>query len=196
MAFEYLYVPKLLRRQEQRELTHRSLLKSLNPVEEAKALVIPKQENSSWRDQILAKRKKPTLIPGPGSLSAPMEIIEEPAKEIQHGLQLTKRIKIDHPIQDNDMEPIASSEVAVEDDAADEQKEETLDEVAARKIIEGMLTAAPSPLYYAAQANNLDCFSSFHSCFWRKIGACKETSSFRTGECPSRGCRSFSKKPG
>lgn len=122
------------------------LSNSLNPVEEAKPLVIPKQENSSWRDQILAKRKRPTLIPGPGSLSAPMETIVEPVKVIEHGLQLTKRIKIDHPIQDTDMGSEASNEIAMEEDAAAEQKEETLDELAARKIIEGMLFAAPSRL--------------------------------------------------
>lgn len=108
--------------------------------------MIPKQENASWRDQVLAKRRKPTLIPGPGSLSAPMEIIEEPVKVIEHGLQLSKRPKIDHPQRNDDVDMEAgNSNEAVRDEPIVEQKEETLDELAARRLTEGMKeTATPS----------------------------------------------------
>lgn len=72
-----------------------------------------------------------------------MEIIEEPVKEVGYGLQITKRVKVEHvPQEETASEPVveqvAEATIVIE-------KEETIDELAARKIMEGMCTNAKRP---------------------------------------------------
>ncbi|KAG0365782.1 hypothetical protein BGZ54_006212 [Gamsiella multidivaricata] len=112
-------------------------IESLVPKEEAKPLIIPKLENADWRQQVLAKRKK-TYMPE-GSLREPMNIVEEPVKEVRYGLQIIKRTKAEHHTELGSDDASTSTFTAiteVKEDIVMEQKEETLDEAAARKIIE------------------------------------------------------------
>ncbi|KAI8604515.1 DExH-box splicing factor binding site-domain-containing protein [Dissophora ornata] len=116
-------------------------IESLVPKEEAQPLVIPKLENADWREQILAKRKK-TYMPEE-SLRAPIEVIEEPIKEVGFGLQIKKRIKVEHRTEDKqdatNVDTAANTSAAtmeVTEDVVMEERTETLDEIAARKIIE------------------------------------------------------------
>ncbi|KAF9332959.1 hypothetical protein BG006_004178, partial [Podila minutissima] len=107
---------------------------SLAPKEEPKLLIIPKQENADWRSKSLEKRKKQYMPEE--SVRTPMEIIEEPVKEVGYGLQITKRVKVEHvPQEETASEPvveqIAEATIVIE-------KEETIDELAARKIMEDL----------------------------------------------------------
>ncbi|KAG0344092.1 hypothetical protein BG004_004753 [Podila humilis] len=106
---------------------------SLAPKEQPKALVIPKQENADWRSKVLEKRKK-QYVPEE-SVQTPMKIIEEPVKEVGYGLQITKKIKTVH-ISDVAIptEPIEEEAVVVKEVVT--QKEESIDELAARTIVE------------------------------------------------------------
>ncbi|KAG0030442.1 hypothetical protein BGZ81_002671 [Podila clonocystis] len=107
---------------------------SLAPKEEPKLLVIPKQENADWRSKSLEKRKK-QYVPEE-SVRTPMEIIEEPVKEVGYGLQITKRAKVERiPQEEAASEPVV--EQATEETTVIE-KEETIDELAARKIMEDL----------------------------------------------------------
>ncbi|KFH62389.1 hypothetical protein MVEG_11598 [Podila verticillata NRRL 6337] len=108
---------------------------SLVPKEEPKLLVIPKQENADWRSKSLEKRKKQYMPEE--SLRTPMEIIEEPVKEVGYGLQITKRTKIEHVSQEESAPELVVEQVTIEETTVTE-KEETIEELAARKIIEDL----------------------------------------------------------
>jgi hypothetical protein len=120
-----------------------SLSLSLVPKEDPKLLVIPKQENADWRSKSLEKRKK-QYVPEE-SLRTPMEIIEEPVKEVGYGLQITKRTKIEHVSQEESAPEPVVEQVTIEETAVIE-KEETIEELAARKIMEGMCTIVRSTI--------------------------------------------------
>ncbi|KAF9357360.1 hypothetical protein BGX26_003838 [Mortierella sp. AD094] len=110
-------------------------IESLEPTEKAQPLVIPKLENADWRQQVLANRKK-IFIPQDGR-TMPVDIIEEPIKEVGYGLQI-KRTKVEHRTEkdDNTVQIETTTSTTITEDVVMEQKEETLDELAARKIIE------------------------------------------------------------
>src|SRR5690554_1813671 len=102
------------------------LFNSLERKEEAKPLVIPKLDNVDWRQQMLAKRKK-TYVPEE-SLATPMDIIEEPEKEIGYGLQIKKRTKIEEHIEhDKDSMEVDATTTQVTEDIVTEKREETLE---------------------------------------------------------------------
>lgn len=78
------------------------------------------------------------------SIRAPMEITEEPLKEVGYGLQITKRVKVEHiPLRETALEPVVEQ---VTEETTVIEKEETIDEIAARKIMEGMCTDAKHPI--------------------------------------------------
>ncbi|KAG0086962.1 hypothetical protein BGZ92_007718 [Podila epicladia] len=107
---------------------------SLVPKEESKLLVIPKQENADWRSKSLEKRKKQYMPEE--SVRSPMEIIEEPVMEVGYGLQITKRVKVEHvPQEETASEPVVEQVTAA---SIVIEKEETIDELAARKIMEDL----------------------------------------------------------
>ncbi|KAI1312213.1 hypothetical protein EDD11_003198 [Mortierella claussenii] len=114
-------------------------IKSLAPEEEAKALVIPKVPNADWRQQILAKRKK-IYVPEEAH-KLPVEVFEEPVKEVKLGLQIIKRSKVEHHTESGSSSlsvdtVITTTTTQVTEDVVMEPKEETLDEIAVRKIME------------------------------------------------------------
>ena len=119
--------------------------------------MIPKLENADWREQILAKRKK-TYMPEE-SLRAPIEVVEEQIKEVGFGLQIKKRIKIEHHTEDKQdatnidtTDNASATTMEMTEDIVMEEKTETLDEIAARKIIEGMsnlFTSRSGPCLHA-----------------------------------------------
>jgi hypothetical protein len=100
-------------------------------------LVIPKLENADWRQQILAKRKK-TYIPDE-SLGTPAEVVEEQTKEVGFGLQIKKKTKLEKDVGSTSSDTSVNITVTAEMTEVIEEKEETLEEMAARKIIEGNL---------------------------------------------------------
>ncbi|KAG0199082.1 hypothetical protein BGX28_007595 [Mortierella sp. GBA30] len=121
-------------------------IESVTPKEEAKPLVIPKLDNADWRQQVLAKRKK-TYVPDE-ILAQLSDFPEEAAKTLGYGLQITKRQKVEEreygeasesgtgPRMEIDAEIITTTAVAegMQQDATEE--EETLDQKAARRIIQ------------------------------------------------------------
>ncbi|KAF9207335.1 hypothetical protein BGZ49_000687 [Haplosporangium sp. Z 27] len=115
-------------------------IESLEPTVKTQPLVIPKLENANWREQVLAKRKK-IFSPQEGRSDA-VDIVEEPVKEVGYGLQIKKRTKVEHTTsEDNNamqIDTISSTSTMAEvtEVAVIEEKEESLDELAARKIIE------------------------------------------------------------
>ncbi|KAF9558991.1 hypothetical protein EC968_006774 [Mortierella alpina] len=128
-------------------------IESIAPKEEAKVLVIPKLENADWRQQALAKRKM-TFNPTEG-LAAPSEVREETGKTLGFGLQIQKRVKIEHKEPSGlasesgpmDVDTLTKTITAV---STKEEKEvivtdeETLDQAAARKIIQAASGEMPA----------------------------------------------------
>ncbi|KAF9093827.1 hypothetical protein BGX23_002866 [Mortierella sp. AD031] len=127
-------------------------IESLAPQEKAKALVIPKLENADWRQQALAKRKRGYLPEGSSnSHSQDVADEKEEPEETRTGLQITKRVKVEQETTTTDQEHGSSSSMDVDtettttttttvvtEEIVTEQKEETSDEIAARKIIEAV----------------------------------------------------------
>ncbi|KAF9290134.1 hypothetical protein BGZ68_007837 [Mortierella alpina] len=122
-------------------------IESIAPKEEAKLLVIPKLENADWRQQALAKRKM-TFHPNE-NLTAPNEIREETAKTLGFGLQIQKRIKLEHKEPSGSVSGVGPMDIDTTTTATttaavlikDEKEiitkdEETLDQAAARKILQ------------------------------------------------------------
>ncbi|KAF9965879.1 hypothetical protein BGZ70_003893 [Mortierella alpina] len=130
-------------------------IESLAPKEQTKLLVIPKLENADWRQQALAKRKM-TFTPNE-SLAAPSEIREETGKMLGFGLQIQKRVKLEHEASpgtasesgpmDIDTATTINMTTAVsikEEKEAIAKDEETLDQAAARKIIQAASGEIPT----------------------------------------------------
>lgn len=118
---------------------------SLAPQEEAKPLVIPKEENSNWRQEALAKRKRAYLPEGSSATQSHNVTMEtEEADETRVGLQISKRIKVettttdhDSSAMDVDMKTTTTTTTVVTEEIIEDAKEETLEEMAARKVLEG-----------------------------------------------------------
>ncbi|KAF9110717.1 hypothetical protein BGX27_005979 [Mortierella sp. AM989] len=116
-------------------------IESLERTEKAQLLVIPKLENADWRQQVLSKRKNIFTPQESGTL--PVGTVDETTKEVKYGLQIMKRKRVDQDteIGDDNMQTETSTlttttTIEVMEDILMEQKEETLDEQAARKVIE------------------------------------------------------------
>ncbi|KAF9981389.1 hypothetical protein BGZ75_007353 [Mortierella antarctica] len=128
---------------------HGNRIESIAPKEETKLLVIPKLENADWRQKALAKRKM-TFNPNE-SLAAPNEIREETTKTVGFGLQIQKRVKLEHKEPSGlasesrpmDIGTATTTKMIITVSTKEEKEviakdEETLDQAAARKIIQAV----------------------------------------------------------
>ncbi|KAF8944796.1 hypothetical protein BGZ47_003690 [Haplosporangium gracile] len=129
---------------------------SLAPQEEAKPLVIPKEENSNWRQEALAKRKRAYLPEGSSATQSHAVTMEtEEADETRIGLQISKRVKVETTttgIESSAMEvdrdtitekSTTTITTVMTDEIVGDTKEETLEEMAARKVLEAV-TGGPA----------------------------------------------------
>ncbi|KAG0273727.1 hypothetical protein BGZ95_010480 [Linnemannia exigua] len=116
-------------------------IESLAPQEEAKQLVIPKLENEDWRQQALSKRKRGYLPEGSSNSKDQAVTMEtEEADETRVGLQIGKRVKVEQKTTTDQGSP---SSMDVDSDTTTTTTttttvviEETIEEMAARKILE------------------------------------------------------------
>jgi hypothetical protein len=107
--------------------------------------VIPKLENADWRQQALSKRKRGYLPEGASGRDQAVTMETEEADETRVGLQISKRVKVEQQTATTDHESLPSSmdintettTTATTTTIVEDSKEETLEEMAARKIVEG-----------------------------------------------------------
>ncbi|KAF9129867.1 hypothetical protein BGW39_003759 [Mortierella sp. 14UC] len=115
-------------------------IESLAPQEEAKQLVIPKLENADWRQHALSKRKRGYLPEGGNSRDQAVTMETEEADETRVGLQISKRVKVEQQTTTTEHGSSSSSSMDVDADTtttvAEESREEAIEEMAARKILE------------------------------------------------------------
>ncbi|KAG0078939.1 hypothetical protein BGZ90_003973 [Linnemannia elongata] len=123
-------------------------IESLAPQVEAKPLVIPKEENSNWRQEALMKRKRAYLPEGSSATQAHVVTVEiEEPEETKVGLQIRKRVKVETNITDQESSAMdvdgtetttTTTTTVVTEEVTEDVKEETLEEMAARKVLEAV----------------------------------------------------------
>ncbi|KAG0294789.1 hypothetical protein BGZ96_000455 [Linnemannia gamsii] len=125
-------------------------IESLAPQEEAKPLVIPKEENSNWRQEALSKRKRAYLPEGSSATQSHNVSMEtEEADETRVGLQISKRVKVESTTVDRESSAMdvdvnttttttTTTTTVVTDEIVEDAKEETLEEMAARRLLEAV----------------------------------------------------------
>ncbi|KAF9545326.1 hypothetical protein EC957_011080 [Mortierella hygrophila] len=118
-------------------------IESVTPQVEAKALVIPKEENSNWRQEALAKRKRAYLPEGSSATQAHVVTVEtEEPEETKIGLQIRKRVKVETNTTDQSSSAmdinVTETTIVVREEIIEDAKEETLEEMAARKVLEAV----------------------------------------------------------
>lgn len=109
--------------------------------------MIPKEENSNWRQEALAKRKRAYLPEGSSATQTHVITVEtEEPEETKVGLQIRKRVKVETNTTDQgsstmdvDVTETATptTTTVVMEEVIEDAKEETLEEMAARKVLEG-----------------------------------------------------------
>ncbi|KAF9586008.1 hypothetical protein BGW38_010474 [Lunasporangiospora selenospora] len=106
-------------------------VKSLQPVEEAKPLVIPKLANADWRNQALDRRRTRLYKPD-GEQEEPPEAQTGEPQELQFGFNQTKRVRTE---RNGESGSGGVPEVVQNQGTEIEETEETLEQAALRKIM-------------------------------------------------------------